>query len=67
MKIKFANCEVDVWKLRKGVVLMDFCGVFYHLDNFASTPFRGIVNLQISNNFGEVEYLSTELDWCEPH
>lgn len=65
MKVKFANAEVEVWKLRKGVVLG--CGSQYvHLESFIVYDSDCSVWVKFySGDSGP--YDSTCLDWLEPH
>lgn len=64
MKVKFENCEVDVWQLRKGVVL-GFGTEFVHLAGIKSTTsgVRIIVNLWDGSI---ISYLSNHLEWLQP-
>lgn len=67
MKVKFANAEVDVWKLRPGVILRDYDNKYWHI--------LGVT--QVLSNFADLivydsyltskSFLTTELDWLEPH
>lgn len=65
MKVKFSNTDVDVWKLRKGTVL-GAGSTFVYLDHF--TVFTGKVEVRVEYpaKFFET-YLSTSLEWLEPH
>jgi hypothetical protein len=69
MKVKFANAEVDVWKLRKGVVLG--CGSNYvHLEGiqvYSDTKYGDDVVIAISFADGmQDQYNSQGLEWLEP-
>jgi hypothetical protein len=70
MKINFANAEVDVWKLRKGVVLAyEHGGVNYaHLSSFYQV--HGADNffiIEIDEWGNTSEFKSDALIWLEPH
>jgi hypothetical protein len=72
MRVKFANAEVDIWKLRKGVVVEYFSN-FYHID------LLGVVDCLEQDMFRlplfcknsvhkEGRWLfSDTIDWLEPH
>lgn len=70
MKVKFANAEVDVWKLKKGVVLG--CGSQYaHLEGIqVYNHYNYAKTVQICVSFADRtrdEYDSRVLEWLEPH
>jgi hypothetical protein len=71
MKVKFANAEVDVWKLRIGTVVALGSGLWitYGTISALRTFFEPYSGLKITVKEGEVEeeYLSTEILWLEPH
>jgi hypothetical protein len=65
MKMKFSNAEVEVWKLRKGVVLG--CGSEYvHLVSFSAYEEKSTISVIYSDG-GAMRYNSTLLEWLEPH
>ena len=65
MKVEFANAEVDVWKLRKGVVLG--CGSEYvHLVNFSAYEEKTVIRVEFSDGVTD-KYNSSLLEWLEPH
>lgn len=65
MKVKFANVEVDVWKLRKGTVLR-WGGEYVHLEGFCF--FENHVDVKASSYNGKAySYESRSLEWLEPH
>lgn len=65
MKVRFENEGVDVWKLRKGVVLG--CGSeFVHLNGIRVTE-RGVKIFVEFHDREEREYFSDVLEWLEPH
>lgn len=73
MRVKFANTSVDVWKLKKGTVLLkyarqDLAPEIYHLEGVV-TVMRDCasVKVMISDAHGSYEILTTELYWSEPH
>jgi len=65
MKVKFSNTEVEIWKLRKGVVL-GYGSSFVHLMSILSTT----EGFRIGTEFYDEQkhyVLSTMLEWLEPH
>lgn len=65
MKVKFFNTEVDVWRLRKGVVL-GVGSVYAHLD--ALDVFTSLTKITVIFSDGmRVPYDSELLEWVEPH
>lgn len=70
MKVKFKNTEVDIWKLRKGAVVLESIGQkHYYIEGFMTmqqdTP---ILVLQDCGREGSWMYISTGfLEWLEPH
>jgi hypothetical protein len=70
MKVKFANAEVDVWKLRKGTVLAreEHNYIQYmHLETFANHYALGHeLKLTMVEDGGSVDYYPCELQWLEP-
>ena len=63
-KIKFANTDVDAWKVRAGTVVV-WEGQYYHVCGFASNDVLNInddISLQTSIRVG-----ADELWWIEPH
>lgn len=65
MKVKFANAEVDVWKLRKGVVLG--CGSQYvHLVSFVVYEDGARISVMFDEG-STVPYPANNLEWLSPH
>jgi hypothetical protein len=70
MKIKLKNTEVDVWKLRKGVVVM--CGGHIgHIDKIAipNNPLLGenVLVVDVTGAYCDHCVMSTDVTWLEPH
>lgn len=67
MKVKFENCEVDVWRLRWGAV------VFYknqpvHIKMLGTNQSEcGAMQILVSGQLYDSFITSTELTWLEPH
>lgn len=71
MKVNFANCEVDVWKLRKGVVV-GTGRKFYplaHIVGFHTVlTYVCLLTLDCGDSAGPFEAWDTRsLTWLEPH
>jgi hypothetical protein len=65
MKVKFANTEVEIWKLRAGTVLR-WHGEYVHLKGFWF--FDDHVDVKANSYNGKTHcYESTSLEWLEPH
>lgn len=64
MKVKFANAEVEVWKIKPGAVVYDdhLCG-YFHIKGFYRIN-DSVQQVRVCN--GEV-YACTNLTWLEPH
>jgi hypothetical protein len=72
MKVKFANAEVDVWKLRKGTTLMlSGSGDIVHLKSIDANIGKNglkVYGIMSSHYDGEDRELSSEYYiWLEPH
>lgn len=70
MKVKFANAEVEVWKLRQGAVMG--CGSQYvHLESIqVYSHYQYGKDVMIGVRFADGtrdEYKSQVLEWLEPH
>jgi hypothetical protein len=65
MKVKFANAEVDVWKLRKGIVLAQRDN-FVHLESFDVKPNGTLIQVNFHNGCFGI-YHPCQLEWLEPH
>lgn len=66
MKVKFANTEVDVWKLRKGSVV-SFHEEFLHIVSFKIYN-PALTILKTSKHDGNFVEANTDFfTWLEPH
>jgi hypothetical protein len=70
MKVKLKNTHVDIWKLRKGVVVM--CGGHVgHIDRIAipNNPSFGddVLVIDVISAYTEHCVMSTDVTWLEPH
>ena len=63
-KIKFANMEVEAWKVRAGTVVM-WNGFYYHISGFSCNDVLNITD-DISEQSTDAVYAS-DLTWIEPH
>lgn len=64
MLIKFANTEVPIWKIRKGIVITDGNDNYYHLESFRQV-LCGFADIVVSSAELHHDFLSTELIWLE--
>jgi hypothetical protein len=65
MKVKFANAEVDIWKLRKGVVL-EFASEIVHLSGVVNHD-KGIAIMLSYWDHAEKMCEPSYVTWLEPH
>lgn len=61
MLIKFANTDVEAWKVRQGVVVL-YQGELYHVSSFVDDSL-----IQIHNAWNDTEAFSQGITWLEPH
>lgn len=65
MKVQFSNCDVEVWKLRKGVVIGQLSN-FVHLESFDVKAGKCLIQAKGHDNCYGI-YQSEQLEWLEPH
>jgi hypothetical protein len=71
MKVKFANAEVDVWKVREGTVVALGGGLWMYYGTVAGLrtfwePYDGI-KILVKCGVDIEEYLPNKITWLEPH
>lgn len=70
MLIKFKNCEIDIWKVRRGSVVLG-AGRVGHIDKigYPTTYYADEKNLCIDfvSTDVSVHLMSYEVEWLEPH
>lgn len=73
MKVKFENCEVELWKVKQGVVVMKNCDAC-HVVSIGTVWQRSgetVVNIQTKGMtdvyLSGTSHISDELTWIEPH
>lgn len=65
MKVRFANTDVEVWKLRRGTALMQNSNLV-HLISVDINLDETLVQVQFHNNYYGM-YRPYQLEWLEPH
>jgi len=71
MEVKFANCYVPVWKIRKGTLVLADLRDFGNTLCFISGIYNDLPGkywFRVENGFGiDTEIQSDTITWLEPH